>query len=215
MVEPIEQPPLTRAERKERTRRALLEGTLDLLADRNFSGLSLREVARAAEIVPTAFYRHFASLEDLGVAMVEESMRMLRQMLRDARRDSAGAAPRTAKASLEILHRQVRSHSREFRFLTRERHGGTSEIRRAIDTELRLFTTELTVDLARVPALAQWPPDDLEMASSLLVTTVLETVPALLDARTRGPEAEQSVLDHAARQMRLVILGMAAWRPSH
>ncbi|MGB7364538.1 MAG: TetR family transcriptional regulator, partial [Rhodococcus sp. (in: high G+C Gram-positive bacteria)] len=78
--------PASRAERKERTRQALLTGTLDAIADRSFSSVSLREVTRAAGIVPTAFYRHFASMEDLGVAVVEDSMRVLRKILKDVRR---------------------------------------------------------------------------------------------------------------------------------
>lgn len=62
----------SRVERKERTRQALLEGTLALAADRGFAALSLREIARSAGIVPTAFYRHFASLDELGTALVDE-----------------------------------------------------------------------------------------------------------------------------------------------
>nr|WP_300499097.1 TetR family transcriptional regulator [uncultured Rhodococcus sp.] len=116
----------TRAERKERTRQALIDGTLDLLRDRSLASVSLREVTRSAGIVPTAFYRHFASMEDLGVALVEDSMRMLRQMLRDARKDPS---VKNATESLRILVRQVRSHEDQFRFLARERYGGVAEVR--------------------------------------------------------------------------------------
>ena len=35
-------------------------------------------------VVPTAFYRHFASMDELGLALVEESFRTLRTMLREA-----------------------------------------------------------------------------------------------------------------------------------
>ena len=48
--------------------------------------LSLRQVAKEVGIVPTAFYRHFDSIEDLGLALVEESFASLREMLRDVRR---------------------------------------------------------------------------------------------------------------------------------
>ena len=71
--------PESRAEKKGRTRQALLDATMELVADRSFSGLSLREVARGAGIVPTAFYRHFSSMEDLGVTLVEDAMRVLRR----------------------------------------------------------------------------------------------------------------------------------------
>ena len=50
-----------------RTRRAIVAAALHLLAERSFSGLSLREVTREAGIVPAAFYRHFDSMEALGL----------------------------------------------------------------------------------------------------------------------------------------------------
>lgn len=210
VTETTAQEPVSRAERKERTRQALLDGALELLADRSFASLSLREVTRAVGIVPTAFYRHFASLEDLGVALVEDSMRMLRQTLRDARRDPDA---KSAAVSLEILDRQARAHTAQFRFLVRERHGGVTEIRRAIGAELALFSSELAIDLSRVPLLAQWDTEDLSTAANLLVSTMLEVVAALLEADQTGRGREQ-VLGRAERQLRMITLGMAQWRTS-
>jgi len=207
MVEPLEQPQATRAERKERTRRALLDGTLELLADRSFSGLSLREVARTAGIVPTAFYRHFASLEDLGVALAEESMRVARRTLREARR-AAGAL--TVGASLDALDGQVQAHPREFRYLVRERHGGTPEVRRAIDSELRAFVGELAIDLARNPALDSWETHDLETAAELFTLVAIDAVPALLEPQRQGARSRSAALDGTAERLRIVALGMTA-----
>jgi len=59
--------------------------TLLLLEDRSFSGLSLREVTREAGIVPAAFYRHFDSKDALGLVLIDESFRSLREMLHSAR----------------------------------------------------------------------------------------------------------------------------------
>ena len=163
----------TRAERKERTRQALIDGTLDLLRDRSLASVSLREVTRSAGIVPTAFYRHFASMEDLGVALVEDSMRMLRQMLRDARKDPS---VKNATESLRILVRQVRSHEDQFRFLAR--------------------------DIA-----------DLEMAADLIVSTMLTATVGLLEIDRPGSENERELLRKTEQQVRLIVLGMGAWRP--
>jgi len=47
-----------RAQQKEKTRRALVDAAFNQLsAERSFSSLSLREVAREANIAPTSFYR--------------------------------------------------------------------------------------------------------------------------------------------------------------
>ena len=75
----------TRQERKQRTREALLDAALEKLEQQSFSSLSLRQVTRAAGIVPTAFYRHFDSMQELGLVLIEESFRTLRAMLRTAR----------------------------------------------------------------------------------------------------------------------------------
>ncbi|MFC9555525.1 TetR family transcriptional regulator [Rhodococcus sp. NPDC056960] len=200
--------PESRAARKERTRKALLDGTLELMADRSFAGVSLREIARTAGIVPTAFYRHFASIEELGVVLVEEGMRILRQMLRDARRTPS---TKSAGASLDILVRQVRTHEAQFRFLSRERYGGVPEIRRAIATEMTLFVSELTVDLSRIDGLQSWDHDDLETAADLIVSTMFAVVVDLLEADRPGSRSEAEVVARAEKQLRLIMLGMSEW----
>ncbi|MYR06355.1 TetR family transcriptional regulator [Gordonia sp. SID5947] len=204
----------TRAERKNRTRQALLDATMELVADRSFASISLREVARGAGIVPTAFYRHYASMEDLGVSLVEDSMRVLRRTLREGRRDlAARQALPTAQNSLAILLRHVHENEAQFRFLVREQHGGIAEIRRAIDTELRLFSKELAIDLSRLPDLAKWLPDDLEIAAELIVTIMLTAVADLLDNGHRGRGSERELVERTERQLVMVFLGMGRWRP--
>ncbi|BBX12670.1 hypothetical protein MNVM_17510 [Mycobacterium novum] len=76
---------MSREERKEATRRAIISAALTLLEERSFSALSLREVTRAAHIVPAAFYRHFESMDALGLVLIDESFGALRDTLRDAR----------------------------------------------------------------------------------------------------------------------------------
>ena len=61
-----------------------MAAALRLLEERSFSQLSLREVTREAGIVPAAFYRHFESMEALGLVLIDESFRVLRDMLRGA-----------------------------------------------------------------------------------------------------------------------------------
>jgi AcrR family transcriptional regulator len=201
----------SRAERKELTRQRLLDVTLRLIEDRSLSSISLREVARDAGIVPTAFYRHFASMDELGVELVDESMRPLRQMMREARRGRVAHGDIIAE-TVVTLAKHVRAEPDQFRFLTRERYGGVAAVRRTVATELRLFTSDLTVDLARLTAGYEWTTDDLEMAAGLMVATMLGTVMDLLEADERHPEDVATIVDRAERQLRLIVLGMGAWR---
>lgn len=213
-VAPVPVPePTTRAARKERTRRALLDAALELSADRNFSAVSLREVAREAGIVPTAFYRHFASMDELGVTLAADTMGVLRQVLRDARR--ARSAGDNARASLAVLVEQIRAHKSSFRFLARERYGGLSEVSRAVNDQLRLLTGELAHDLSGMPGLGDWADDDLEMAASLLVVALLEVAVELVTVETPGGPDEAAVITRGEKQMRLIILGMGVWKSAH
>ncbi|MDT4940475.1 MAG: hypothetical protein QOJ34_564 [Pseudonocardiales bacterium] len=211
MLQEIAPETQTRAERKERTRQRLLDVTLRLIEDRSLASLSLREVAREAGVVPTAFYRHYASMDALGVDLVDDAMRPLRQMIRDVRRGRSATGDIIAE-TVAVLAKQVRGHPDQFRFLTRERYGGVDVVRRAIATELRLFTSELTVDLARLTAGRDWSSDDLDMAASLMIAGMLSTVMDLLESDERHPEDAAELLDKAERQLRLVALGMGSWR---
>jgi len=203
--------PATRHERKERTRRALLDAALKLLADRNFASLSLREVTKEAGIVPTAFYRHFSSMEELGVALVGESVRTLRDMLRSARDDRRRTGD-IIHASVRTLYEHVRAHEDHFRFLTRERYAGTGAISRAIAVELKLFSSELAIDLARFEYLREWSAEDLHMMSDLLVTAMMATVVDLLEARPGDTETDEMIVRTAEKRLRLVVLGVPDWR---
>ena len=199
---------LSRAERKEQTRQALLDNTLALSAERGFASISLREIARATGIVPTAFYRHFASLDELGVALVDNGIRALRLALREVRKVPG---PANADASLAVLFDQVRADRELFRFLYRERNAGPPEMRRAIAAEFGLIERELTVDLSRMRELDTWDTEDLEIASGLIVSAVAGSITDFLDAPT--PAGEQDVIDRARKQLLLIMLGMAAFKP--
>ncbi len=127
----------SRRERKLRTRQAILASALELAQDTGLAGVSLRQVAKEVGIVPTAFYRHFDSVEQLGLVLVDESFVSLRAMLRDVRREPelTGVIP----SSVRILIDHVRRQQSHFRFIARERNGGSPPVRDAIRHALDLF----------------------------------------------------------------------------
>lgn len=195
------------------TRQALLDAALlQMEAGKSFDRLSLRSVARAAGVVPTAFYRHFESMDELGLTLVEESFRTLRGMLREAR--AGGLPPEDMiRSSVEILIGHVREHHQHFAFLARVRSTSNPVIRHAIRSEIRLFTSELATDLARFPVLREWTTEDLQMLAGLMVNTMISTVEAMLDVPTvAAPEAEAEIARVAEKQLRLMLLGVPSWR---
>lgn len=201
----------TRSEQKERTRVALLDAALRLLERKSFGSLGLREVAREAGVVPTAFYRHFATMEGLGLVLIDDSFRTLRRMIRDARSEPLAYGD-VIRSSAEILVRHVHAHRLHFRFIARERSSGEPVLRQAIRAEIRLFSSELATDLSRFPYLDRWSTEDLGMFATLIVNTMVSTAEEIVDAPSDRPEVEREIVRRAEKQLRLITFGVPVWR---
>jgi len=133
-----------RAQQKEKTRRGIIEAALGMLsAQRSYSSLSLREVARAAGIAPTSFYRHFQDMEELGLTLVDEGGVTLRQLMRKARQRIADEGS-VIRISVETFMEFIEDNANIFRLLLRERSGTSLAFRRAVAREIQYFVVELT-----------------------------------------------------------------------
>lgn len=197
---------------KGRTRRALLDGALALLEDRSLDNLGIREVTRSAGVSPAAFYRHFESIDVLGLVLVDEAFTTLRQLMRDAR-DDVNAAEDMIEQSVTVLVRHVHDNRAHYRFIAREQYSAVPTVRLAIRREIRLFATELATDLARLPVVDQWPTADLVMLADMIVGLMVDTAKRLLDVIEEAPEREPEVVAETARRLRYLTVGATAWRP--
>ncbi len=206
----------TRVERKERTRRAILDATLELCEDQPLAALSLRQVAKQVGIVPTAFYRHFESIDQLGLELVDESFSSLRDLLRAAR--TFDAPPASDRAlflavvdnSVNALVTHVPKADRHFRFIARERLAGPAPVRAAVRHQLELIERELATDIARVPGAGRWTGDDLLILANLLVNAMLSHAEELALGAGR-PDVVQRVRETARRQLHMVLIGALRW----
>ncbi len=132
-----------RAQQKEKTRRQLIDAALgQLSAERSFSSLSLREVAKEAGLAPTSFYRHFSDMDELGLTLVDEAGLTLRQLMRQARQriENGGSV---IQISVVTFMEFLESNGNIFRLLLRERSGTSPAFRAAVNREIRYFTLEL------------------------------------------------------------------------
>ncbi len=138
-----------RAVQKEKTRRALVDAAFNQLsAEKSFSNLSLREVAREAGIAPTSFYRHFRDMDELGLEMVDEAGLMLRQLMRQARKRIANGGSVIA-ISLDTFFEFINNSPNVFRLLLRESSGTSQAFRTAAAREIKHFIDELTEYIAQ------------------------------------------------------------------
>ena len=201
---------VSRQQQKERTRDAILAAALELSLDQGFAQISLRQVSRHAGIVPTAFYRHFDSMEELGLALVERSFATLRKMIRDSQRDP-NVFVNIIDSSADILVRVVKENKAHFAFIARERFGGQGVVRQAIRHELDLFVSELAVVLARLPNIENWTSEDVHMVSGLFVRNMVSNAEQVIEMPDDRPDLEEQIKDGARRQMRLIVIGFKDW----
>lgn len=205
--------PTSRVERKERTRRAIMDAALQLCESSSLVALSLRQVAKEVGIVPTAFYRHFDSLEDLGLSLVEESFVSLRAMLHDVRDVDPEADTRfrdIIDQSVSVLLEHTRHRHAHFACISRERRAGPPAVREAISHQIELVERELATDLSRLTP-PHWTSEDLRVLSHLIVTLSVGTTEALLETRPASP-AEAAIAERARTQLRMLLIGALNWR---
>ncbi|MGX1914561.1 TetR family transcriptional regulator [Streptomyces phaeochromogenes] len=196
-----------RQAQKQKTRQAFLDAALSLLEEQSLSSLGLREVTRAVGVAPTAFYRHFHSTADLGVALVEEALGSLHPMIAGTVSASGDSDERIDRA-VALIARHVREHPAHIRFIARERNGGVQKVRSAIAEQMARFADEVKAELAKQPESAGWSDDDLLMLAGLYVDQMLMTASTFLEA---APEEQDQVARVANRRMRLISIGRRHW----
>lgn len=135
---------MSRQEQKLQTRQRIVDAAFSLLdEDKSLSAMSLREVARAAGIAPTSFYRHFTDINDLGLTLVDEAGLALRQLMRQARQriESGGGV---IDISVDTFMEFITDNKNVFRLLLREHTGTSGAFRAAVAREIQHFIEELS-----------------------------------------------------------------------
>lgn len=196
---------LSRSQQKERTRRAIIEAALNQLsADKSFASLSLREVAREANIAPTSFYRHFKDMEELGLTLVDECGLALRQLMRKARKrfESGGSVIVT---SVETFMEVTEQNPNVFRLLFHERSGTTYPLRAAVGREIRFFIVELS------EYMESWKFDKNEAyaQAEAMVAVVFNAGAESLDATAKQ---RQQIALRLITQLRFIAAGAKSFR---
>lgn len=201
-----------RQERKLLTRQSLMSAALQWVEEgQHISSLSIREVAKRAGVVPTAFYRHFKDVEDLALNLVDELSKVLRQLMREVRQQ------RTDPQSL-IVDSLARYCDYVFRqrvffvFLAQALTGGTFNVRSAIRSELQYFANELSTDIQNLGLLPQLPVEMLDNVAMLTINTVASSTMELLDLPASNPAALEQFQQRLQRQLQVVYLGALHWK---
>lgn len=176
-----------------------------------FGELSLRGVTREAGLAPTAFYRHFEDMEELGLSLVDEAFVTLRRMLRDVWRQHTESYRNVIRKSVAAYVEHLKSNVDVFIFVVREQHGSSAAVRGAIQRELRYFAMELGAAIRSEPRIAHLTKEQRESAAHLIVSTVASFTGDIVDAYLDGKKDLTPYADRAVDELLIVALGMRLW----
>ncbi len=204
------------AERKRRkpgeTRDKLMEAALTLVGKgRHFASLGIREVTRQAGVVPTAFYRHFRNMDDLGLQLVDELGLVLRRMMREARLNVL-QADKLMEESVAIFISHVQQNRNFFIFMAQGLAGESRAVQEGIRSELRFFSSELSNDLRRLRLVDHLGDSDLELTCDLVVRTVAFSLTDLIGVAPDDDYQIDQIKKCTTRFLQLIFIGAANWQ---
>lgn len=209
-----------RDERKQQSRQALLDAALSLsTSGRSFSSISLREVAREVGLVPTAFYRHFQDMDELGRELVDQVALYLKAVLHQL---GHGLARPNAKAetSTELFFEAIDRNPQQWIFMIAERWGGSAVVRQSIAREIECLNVDLANDLKKFEIVGNFQDiHDLKMLSSILINLCFTWAMSWisLSQQFEGLELElqkSQLKKQTITQIRLVFKGIHHWKSS-
>lgn len=208
-----------RDERKQQSRQALLDAALMLsTSGRSFSTISLREVAREAGLVPTAFYRHFQDMEELGGDLVDQVSISLHHLLRSLREGYTVKSDSKTRISIERFFTAVDQSPKHWLFLIGERWGGSPGVRDAIAREIRFFIDDLAEDMKKLPAFQHvGMSQDLQIMSSILINLSFSWAMTWLNLPDKNStanidEQREQLIQMTTRQAQLMFRGISNWK---
>lgn len=198
--------PRSRADRKEDTRRRILDAALRLVEEgRPPTALGLREVAREAGMAAPSLYNHFADMDALGLALVDEALIRLRAIARMARSEMAGNETRPA---LRALLRQFLLYVNRFepllRLLTLQWFNPNPEYRKSIRREMSMMQEDMAENLRQAAQVKGHGSHLFETESQAIISLLIVWV---LDAINLSREERETALVRLEQQLVMILAG--------
>ncbi|MEH6567098.1 MAG: TetR/AcrR family transcriptional regulator [Halopseudomonas sp.] len=202
-------------------KRALMEAAVRLAANsRCITSLGLRELAREAGLNPNTFYRHFRSMEDLGLQLLRQSNHQLRGPLRALRRQAAQQSiasrdldpeqeeklrgRRVSQQTIRLYFDYVLEHRDRVVIAVRELHGPSELLRAELRQQMNEFAEDMAADI-----------QTLGLAPANISTQRIQTIATLLSRNLfylsldyiAEPERRDAILELAHEQILMLFTG--------
>ncbi|MFV5262827.1 HTH-type transcriptional repressor FabR [Acinetobacter courvalinii] len=178
------------------TKEELFQATLSLIGpQKSIASLSLREIAREAGIAPNSFYRHFKDIDELAIALIDQSGLVLRRIIREARLQ-ASKQQSIIRSSVEVFIQQLNTDEGNLSLLLREGYTGSTSYKAAVDRQLNFFQQELQEDLIRLERLNNSKISHADLAAKAITQLVFNMGAKVIDlpVEQRTEVAEQTMV---------------------
>ncbi len=201
--------PLRRADRKQETRRRILDAALHLVeTGRSPDALGLREVARAAGMAAPSIYNHFADMDALGLALVDDALIRLRAIARSARTEMAQS---DTQAVLKLLLKQFLLYMNKYesvlRLLIMQWFNPNPEFRKTIRRELAMMQEDLAENMREAAAEKGMTRSDYDTESEAVLSLLIVYV---LDALDLDRQKREERLEKVEKQLLMLVRGSRA-----
>lgn len=188
------------------SREDLISAALKLVGpNRSISSLSLREVARAANIAPNSFYRHFKDMDELAIALIDKAGRSLRKIIGEARQSQSISPNKSiTRTSTEAFIRQLNADEALLHILLREGSVGSAAFKTAVERELTFFEEELCADLIKLGNAKNKPLFEPKLVAKGMTRLVFAMGTSAMDL----PQEDQTnIIESTIVMLRMILIG--------
>lgn len=208
-------------------KRLLMEAAMTLTAQsRSISALGLRELAREAGLNPNTFYRHFKSIDELGMAIIEEMTAQIRQPLRELRRRAAESvippgleniswdenpalnmqkATLATQQTVKLFLDYVLQNPNAFIMGVRELHGASPLLRQALRKVMSDFAADMAEDILQLELMPMLDRDAIHEVATIVSREMFQLSMDYIEQ----PEQREAILRQAENMVTTLFTGAA------
>ncbi len=204
--------PRSRADRKQETRRRILDAALHLVEEgRSPETLGLREVARTAGMAAPSIYNHFSDMDELGLALVDDALIRLRAIARTARNGMTHQDLQfVLKSALKQFLLYMNKYEPILRLLIMQWFNPNPEYRKTIRRELAIMQEDLADNMRGAAAEKGMRASDYDTESEAILSLLIVYV---LDALDLDRQKREERLEKVEKQLMMLVRGSRAIFP--
>jgi AcrR family transcriptional regulator len=207
-----------REDRKQQSHQALLDATLALSSQgRTFSTISLREVTHAVGLVPTAFYRHFQDMNQLGLELLDQVAIHLKGILNQLGQAYLYQPNTRTQTGIELFFQAVDFHPEPWIFFVAERWGGSEVLRSGIEREIHFLAEDVMHELVKMQSTRHiQASQDLQALAQMLIELSLNWAMGWIHIQHQADPELRRAQSNAFKtqsmlQMQLLLHGVLHW----